>query len=209
MTRIIYKLFERLAYKIYVHGKRKFEKEQHANYLLTIKEKAIIDQTTLLFHDAVIQNEQHKAEKILVGKECRVRGHLMVFRHGGEVTIGDHCYIGEGTKIWSAKKIQIGNRVLIAHNVNVHDNVSHPLNSELRHKDYVHIFNIGLQENIDLREKEVIIEDDVWIGFNSTIMKGVTIGKGSIIGSNTVITKDVPPYTVMVGNPPRILKNAD
>ena len=50
----------------------------------------------------------------------------------------------------------------------------------------------------DLNEKEVVIEDDVWIGFNSTILKGVTIGKGAIIGANCLITKDVPPFAVVV-----------
>jgi acetyltransferase-like isoleucine patch superfamily enzyme len=49
----------------------------------------------------------------------------------------------------------------------------------------------------------IVIEDDVWIGFNATILKGVTICKGAIIGAATVITKDVPPYAIMVGNPAR------
>ena len=49
----------------------------------------------------------------------------------------------------------------------------------------------------------IVIEDDVWIGFNATILKGVKIGKGAIIGASTIITKDVPPYAIMVGSPAR------
>jgi acetyltransferase-like isoleucine patch superfamily enzyme len=49
----------------------------------------------------------------------------------------------------------------------------------------------------------IVIEYDVWIGFNALIMKGVTLGKGAIIGAATMITKDVPPYAIMVGNPAR------
>ena len=50
------------------------------------------------------------------------------------------------------------------------------------------------------------IEDDVWIGANSTILKGVKIGKGSVIGAGTIVTRNVPPNVVVVGNPARIIK---
>lgn len=105
------------------------------------------------------------------------------------------------------KKIVIGNRVLISHNVNIHDNNSHSLDANLRHEDYIHISTKGmlLKEN-NLNEKEIIIGDDVWIGFNSTIMKGVRIGRGSIVGANTIVTKDIPEYVVCVGSPMRIIK---
>jgi acetyltransferase-like isoleucine patch superfamily enzyme len=131
-------------------------------------------------------------------------------RHGGEIIIGDYCFIGEQTKIWSAKKITTSNRVPIAHNVNIHAQVSHPINAAERHADYKHIFEKGhLQGELDLKEKEVIIHDDVWIGFNATILKGVTIGKGAIIGACTMVTDDVPEYAVIVGNPARIIRQAD
>jgi acetyltransferase-like isoleucine patch superfamily enzyme len=130
----------------------------------------------------------------------------MNFGHGGEISIGDYCYIGNNSKIWSAKKISIGHRVLIAHNVNIHDHNSHPLDSKLRHEDQVHIISKGFQTENDLNEKEIIIHDDVWIGFNSIILKGVTIGKGAIIGAGSLINKDVPEYAVVIGNPFKILK---
>ena len=52
----------------------------------------------------------------------------------------------------------------------------------------------------------ILIEDDVWIGFNSTILKGVTIGKGSIVAACTLIVKDVPPNVIIAGNPAKIIK---
>ena len=52
----------------------------------------------------------------------------------------------------------------------------------------------------------VVIEDDVWIGARVTILKDVTIGKGSIIGAASVVTKDVPPYSVVAGNPARLIR---
>lgn len=53
---------------------------------------------------------------------------------------------------------------------------------------------------------DIIIEDDVWIGLNATIMGGVKIGKGAIVGACSVVTKDVPPYSIVVGNPAKIVK---
>ena len=56
------------------------------------------------------------------------------------------------------------------------------------------------------REKHVRIGNDVWIGHNVTVMGGVTIGNGAVIGSGSIVTKDVPPYAIVVGSPARILK---
>ncbi len=55
-------------------------------------------------------------------------------------------------------------------------------------------------------EKPVVIEDDVWIGSRVIILPGVTIGKGSVIGASAVVTKSVPPYSVVAGNPAKIVK---
>jgi len=52
-----------------------------------------------------------------------------------------------------------------------------------------------------------VIEDDVWIGFKATILKGVTIGRGSVIAAGSVVTKDVPPYTLVAGNPAQIIRS--
>lgn len=168
--------------------------------------EALIGTGTYIENDAFIQTFNGDKSKIQIGRNCHIRGHLLVMRLDGNIKIGDYCFIGPQTKIWSSLSINIGNRVLISHNVNIHDNNSHPLDSQERHEDFVYIRNIGLQDKTNIPEKEIIIEDDVWIGFNSTILKGVTIGKGAIIGANTVILKDVPPFSVVVGNPARIIK---
>lgn len=167
---------------------------------------ATIGSNTRIFSEAKISNNLNDKTKIVIGFNCDIRGELLTFGHGGEIIIGDYSYVGERTKIWSAMKIIIGDRVLISHNVNIHDNNAHPMDSLLRHEDFKHISTVGLQISNDLREEEIIIEEDVWIGFNSTIMKGVKIGKGAIIGANTIINRDVPDFAVCVGNPMRIIK---
>ena len=167
---------------------------------------ATIGENSFFHVESKLHNLLNNKAKIQIGKFTHIRGELLLFAHGGEINIGDYCYIGEGTRIWSALKISIGNRVLIAHNVNIHDNISHPMNAELRHEHQKHIITKGHPtENIDLKEKEVIINDDAWIGFNASILKGTTIGKGAVIGACSVVTKDVPDYAIVVGNPAKII----
>jgi acetyltransferase-like isoleucine patch superfamily enzyme len=113
------------------------------------------------------------------------------------------------TRIWSSKKIHIGDRVLIAHNVNIIDNISHPLDAQLRYNENFDFVRSGIHGDVDIKASEIIIEDDVWIGFNTMIMRGVKIGKGAIIGAGSVVTKDVEPWTVNAGNPLRCLRKLE
>lgn len=55
----------------------------------------------------------------------------------------------------------------------------------------------------------IVIEDNVWIGEYAAVLKGVTIGTGAIVASHAVVTKDVPPYTIVAGNPARVVKELD
>lgn len=65
---------------------------------------------------------------------------------------------------------------------------------------------IGYKDWIHVKICPVKICNKVWIGFNSIILKGVTIGEGSIVGAGSVVTKDVPPWTIVAGNPARIIR---
>lgn len=160
------------------------------------------------YEQANVFNLQSDNSKILIGANTHIRGCLQLFKQGGRITIGDYCYIGENSYIWSASEIIIGNNVLIAHGVNIHDNISHPLNSRQRHNDYLRI--IGLKDfpskEFDLKPKPITIKNDVWIGFNVIILKGVTIGEGAIVGAGSVVTKDIPDWSIVAGNPAKIIK---
>ncbi|MES1217890.1 MAG: acyltransferase [Bacteroidota bacterium] len=200
--KVLVSIFGRLFYIPYRLAVR-FEKERN---LKIVKKLMTIAESSKIAESAKIRNFQNDRTKIILGSKTMLMGELLVFKHGGQIEIGNDCFIGEGTRIWSAKNITIGNRVLIAHNVNIHDQISHPLDSKIRHDDYKLIFEKGLQDNVDYNEKEVVIEDDVWIGFNVTILKGVKIGKGAIIGADTLIAENVPAFAVVIGNPARIIK---
>jgi acetyltransferase-like isoleucine patch superfamily enzyme len=167
-----------------------------------------IGKNSKFYQEATINNLQGKVEKISIGNNTHIRGNFQVFKQGGKIKIGDFCYVGENSKVWSASEVIIGNKVLISHNVNIHDNISHPINSEMRFNDYKRILGIENYEveQFDLRPKSILIKDKAWIGFNSIILKGVTIGEGAIVGAGSVVTKDVPDWTIVAGNPAKIIR---
>lgn len=154
----------------------------------------------------VLAMNRHDPESIIVGPNTHIRGQLLTFGHGGRISMGSYCYVGENSKVWSAKEIAIGDRVLIAHNSTILDSDTHPLQPVERHRHFVEIITKGHPETIDLREEAVRIEDDVWIGCNVVILKGVTIGRGSVIGAGSVVTGDVPPSVLAAGNPARLVR---
>jgi acetyltransferase-like isoleucine patch superfamily enzyme len=135
-----------------------------------------------------------------------IDGHLVVFAHGARLSIGESCFIGPGARVWSAGSIQIGNRVLISHNVNIFDSLTHPLSPRLRHAQFQEIASTGHPKTIELGEEPVNIGDDVWIGAGATILKGVTIGACAIVGACAVVTHDVPAATIVAGNPARSIR---
>lgn len=166
----------------------------------------VIEGDSVIYNMAKILNSTDNPNVISIGKNTHIRGELFVFPHGGQIKIGDYCYLGENSYIWSAKMIKIGDRVLISHNVNIYDSDTHPINPKQRHAQFEAIIIEGHPKNIDLKEEQINIEDDVWIGTNSIILKGVTIGKGAIVGAGSVVTKDVPPYTIVAGNPAKSIR---
>jgi acetyltransferase-like isoleucine patch superfamily enzyme len=89
-------------------------------------------------------------------------------------------------------RIEIGNRVLLGSNVVVMDTDFHPLDAKERAR--------GASTQ---RSEPVRIEDDVFVGTQALILKGVTIGRGAVIGAASVVTRDVPAWTIVAGNPAR------
>jgi maltose O-acetyltransferase len=150
-----------------------------------------------LLPDSEINNFSGGSEQVLIGKNSYVRGRLLTYGHGGKISIGDWCYVGVRTEIWSMKSITIGDRVLIAHDVNIHDGTAHSVVPLERHRHFRHIIEKGhprFESDLPgVHSAPVVIEDDVWISFGVTILRGVRIGRGSVIAAGSVVTCDVPP----------------
>lgn len=193
---------KRFLYTSFQKVRNFFEKEHDLHQ----KEFCLTGEKTRFYQLSKVNNMSGVKEQIHIGQNCHIRGELLVYPYAGHIIVGDDCYIGEGTRIWSEKGIIIGNRVLIAHNVDIHDCNDHPVEKRARHNHFLSIIKEGHPNDFDLNGREICIKDDVWIGFGACIMKGVTIGEGAIIAAHAVVTKDVPANVVVCGNPAYIIK---
>jgi acetyltransferase-like isoleucine patch superfamily enzyme len=162
-----------------------------------------------LHRSARIRNASGNDGHIRVGSSSIILGELLTFGHGGQIQIGEWCYVGEGTRIWSALSVNIGDRVLIAHNVNIFDNLTHPIDAVERHRQFHMIATCGHPKQIDLGERAIHIKSDAWIGANATILRGVTIGQAAVVGAGSVVTKNVPAHTIVAGNPARPIRELE
>ncbi|MEI8203320.1 MAG: acyltransferase [Bacteroidota bacterium] len=161
----------------------------------------------ILRSTANIVNPGRDKSKIILGKKVLVDGELHVFNYGGKIEIGEYSYIGTGTRVWSGELVSIGKNVLISHNVGISDTTAHEIDYIERAERYKDLLVNGHpKDKASIRTAPIIIEDNVWINFNSIIMKGVTIGKGAIIAAGSIVTKDVPPFTLVAGNPAKVVK---
>lgn len=120
------------------------------------------------------------------------------------ICIGKNTFIGASHLVCS-KEINIGNDVLIAWGCTIVDHNSHAIEFTRRQKDVVDWFQ-GKKDWSSVVRQEINIMDKAWIGFNSIILKGVTVGEGAIVGAGSVVTKDVPPWTIVAGNPAKIIR---
>jgi acetyltransferase-like isoleucine patch superfamily enzyme len=166
------------------------------------RSRSLTHDSTVLHAGCRIENETSDRSRISIGANTHVLSHLQVFPHGGRIAVGDDCYLGEETRIWSMDTVTIGNRVLISHGVNIHDHNAHSLSARKRRDHLSAIHRTGHPTILeDVIAKAVAIEDDAWIGFNATVLKGVRIGRGAIVGACAVVTKNVPAFAIVAGNP--------
>lgn len=154
--------------------------------------------------------------RISIGTECVLNCTVFLERATGSVSIGDRTYIGGGTKLIASTGISIGNDVMISWGCTVVDHDSHSLDYRQRAED-IQSWRSGLikgglkvaaaNKNWDyVKQVPIEIHDKVWIGMDVLILKGVTIGEGAVIAARSVVTKDVPPWTLVAGNPAREIK---
>ena len=137
--------------------------------------------------------------KIQIGSNCTIEDNVVFkitkpFDEENYIQVGDRVFIGHACQFNCNTKIIIGNDCLIASNTTLVD-TGHEINRSAK---------INTQPCI---VGEIIIDDDVWIGTNCAILKGVRIGKGSIIGAGSVVNKSIPEYEIWAGSPARFIKS--
>lgn len=151
------------------------------------------------FHTAAQLHWVNGSGNIEVGDNVLISGKSAFnfaarFSDKPSMLIGDHCDIGHGCRFVIGKQIKLGKRVMIGQDVNIRDTNGHPVSYEARCNN-AHVPSDEV--------KAVIIEDDVWIGTGASIGPGITIGVGSVIAAQSVVYSNVPPYSIMGGNPAR------
>jgi acetyltransferase-like isoleucine patch superfamily enzyme len=155
--------------------------------IITLANESIIE----IRENAVICSD---SEKTALGVNHPVV--LRTLAPGAIIVIGKNTGISGGT-ICAATRVEIGNECLIGANVTIADTDFHPLNPQ------------GRRHSNNPREigtASIVIEDNVFIGTNVVILKGVRVGKNSVIGAGSVVTKDVPENAIVAGNPARLLR---
>ena len=164
-----------------------------------------------LSRDSLVCNFNNRPENISIGENSYIRGTLLTFPDHGKIQIGSNCYVGDHCRIWAQESIVIGNRVLISHNLNILDSNTHSLDFEARARQFTTTMQLRKWTSSDfgILGEPILIEDDAWICLNAIVMRGVTIGRGAVVAAGALVTKDVPAWTLVAGNPARVIRRID
>ena len=141
---------------------------------------------------------------VLIGRDAIVNCRIDFDSPAGRVVIGDRCYIGASHLVCHSG-IEVGDDVIISWGVTVVDHDSHALYWPQRQHD-VTDWARGVKNWAHVTIAPVSVGDKVWIGFGASILKGVRIGEGAVVGAHAVVTRDVPPFSVVAGNPARVVR---
>jgi len=143
--------------------------------------------------------------RLSIGAGSIFQGSISSDREGSEVVIGSNSFVG-GTQLVCAQRIEIGDDVLISWGGTIVDHDSHSLVWAERERDVSNTFQGHPKDWTKVRVLPVRICNRAWIGFNVAILRGITIGEGAVVGACSVVTRDVAPYTVVAGNPARLIR---
>jgi len=128
----------------------------------------------------------------------------------GEIRIGKYCTM-QCVRFVSNECIEIYDHCMISWGVTITDSwfVNDTITTAMKRKMLENASQSTHRHLEFIKPQTVTIHENVWIGFEAVILPGVTIGRGSIIGAKTIVDKDIPPYSVVVGNPARVVKQLE
>jgi galactoside O-acetyltransferase len=175
-----------------------------------------LDKSTVLLHGLNIRFDvgQEQRKYVEIGEKGLISANFIFESQKGFVKIGNNVHIGGATFI-SRSSITIEDDVTMAWGITLYDHNSHSIYWEERKNDNHQCYDDYLNHNgnnvmnkdwTNVVSKPIHICSKVWIGYDVTVLKGVTIGEGAVIGAKSVVTKDVPAWTVVAGNPAQIVK---
>ena len=166
---------------------------RYAHYLIAGKDLIIEDgaEINCLSNHGIVFGK-----RVTIGKNAIIRpSNIYGGAIGAGLIVGDNSNIGPGAYIGCSGLITIGKNVMMSPGVSIYAENHNSSNTTIPMKDQ------------GVTVQFVTIEDDCWIASNSIILAGVTIGKGSVVAAGSVVTKDVPPYSVVAGAPATVIKS--
>ena len=128
-------------------------------------------------------------DQFVIGEICSYE--LLI----NKIYLGDHVYLNFNCTILDNAAVRIGSHVMIGPMVQIYT-AAHPIEAEIR--------NQGWEV-----ARSIVIEDNVWVGGGAILLPGVTIGRNAVVGAGAVVTRNVPPDTVVAGNPARAIRSID
>ena len=143
---------------------------------------------------------------LTMGNHCTMDGVHFSVGPAGSIEIGDYCYFTNALLLCE-QRVQIGHYVVIGWNVTIADSDFHPLAPAARVLDAIACSPLsgGRTRPENILCQPVIIEDDVWIGPNTTILKGVCVGRGAFIEPGSMVTRSVEARARVMGNPAQVV----
>lgn len=153
---------------------------------------------------------------VTIGERGLIKAVFTFETEKGEVHIGDNTHIG-GAHFICRSGITVGNDVTMAWGITLYDHDSHSTNWKFRQHDNEQCYadymtsgnNILHKDWSHVKTAPIVIEDKVWIGMDVLVLKGVTIGEGAVVAAKSVVTKDVPAWTLVAGNPAKVVKQLE
>jgi galactoside O-acetyltransferase len=140
-----------------------------------------------------------------VGENSIVHADISFEESGGNIQIGNRTFIGRSHLV-CYRSLAIGDDVIMSWGVTIVDHDSHSIDWTDRRNDVLE-WGAGRKDWKNIAHAPVVVSNRAWIGFNVSVLKGVTIGEGAVIGACSVVTRDIPPYTLAVGNPARVIRS--
>ena len=193
---------------------RLYRKKQIRDTYKEFYRKATIGDMFEIGLGARIENESGLKSKIVIGHHCKIYGTLYC-KSSGRIEMGNFSTVQDGAQILCLQHVKIGHYSVIAGGTKLMDNNNHRIEPEERVKHRIRVAPggpgyPGLGDGWELSDSSpIIIGDVVWVGADCLVMKGITIGEGAIVAMNSVVTKDVPPYTIVAGFPARVVKKLE
>lgn len=150
-----------------------------------------------------------------IGQDSHIFSHFNFLRPDATISVGKRCQIGSVDFV-AAQEINVGDDCIMAWGITIIDTDTHSLDWENRKNDVKQCYQDYLTDRNNFIKnkdwshvvnKSINIGDKVWVGLNVIVLKGVTIGDNSVIGAGSVVTKNIPPYSLIAGNPAKVIKS--